>query len=215
MCWGPEPHHLPAPRGLLFFSQSLTESGTTTHSQDNSQLNVRRKRRHSQKRMTAEEAMVIRRTRSGRPFRQAAAAARQLLTTDETPVQQAVSQPHTHAATIMAQPLSSNVTDMTHQPQQSPVPAGHQHIAQPQVCARPAEEHQASVSLRRVSHSFAGAVGFSVRQPPRCPSGKASASRAEDPGFESCLRWDFFGVKSYQWLKNWHSSGYPARCLAL
>ena len=44
---------------------------------------------------------------------------------------------------------------------------------------------------------------------------KASASRAEDPGFESRLRWDFSGAKSYQWLKNWHSSGYPARRLAL
>ena len=44
---------------------------------------------------------------------------------------------------------------------------------------------------------------------------KASASRAEGPGFESHLRRDFFKVKSYQWLKNWHSSGYPARRLAL
>ena len=35
-------------------------------------------------------------------------------------------------------------------------------------------------------------------RPPRLPSGKASASRAEDPGFESCLRQDFFGVESYQ-----------------
>ena len=43
----------------------------------------------------------------------------------------------------------------------------------------------------------------------------ASTSRAEGPGFESRLRRDFFGVKSYQWLKNWHSSGYPARHLAL
>ena len=34
--------------------------------------------------------------------------------------------------------------------------------------------------------------------PPRWPSGKASATRAEDPGFESRLRWDFFGVESYQ-----------------
>ena len=33
---------------------------------------------------------------------------------------------------------------------------------------------------------------------PRWPSGKASASRAEDPGFESRLCRDFFGVKSYQ-----------------
>ena len=44
---------------------------------------------------------------------------------------------------------------------------------------------------------------------------KVSASRAEGPGFESCLRRDFFGVESYQWLKNWHTSGYPARRLAL
>ena len=27
---------------------------------------------------------------------------------------------------------------------------------------------------------------------------KASASRAEDPGFESRLHWNFFGVESYQ-----------------
>ena len=27
---------------------------------------------------------------------------------------------------------------------------------------------------------------------------KASASRAEDPGFESLMRRDFFGVESYQ-----------------
>ena len=40
-------------------------------------------------------------------------------------------------------------------------------------------------------------------------------SRAEGPGFESRLRRDFFGVESYQWLKHWHSSGYPARRLAL
>ena len=29
---------------------------------------------------------------------------------------------------------------------------------------------------------------------------KASASRAEDPGFETRLRRDFFGVESYHWL---------------
>ena len=46
------------------------------------------------------------------------------------------------------------------------------------------------------------------------PVVKASASRAEDPGFESRLRWDFSGVESYQWLQNWHCSGYPARRLA-
>ena len=46
---------------------------------------------------------------------------------------------------------------------------------------------------------------------PRWLSGKASGSRAEDPGFESRLHQDFFGVESYQWHKHWHSSGYPAR----
>ena len=42
---------------------------------------------------------------------------------------------------------------------------------------------------------------------------KAPVSRAEDPGFESRLRRDFFGVELYQWLQNWHSSGHPARLL--
>ena len=44
---------------------------------------------------------------------------------------------------------------------------------------------------------------------------KASASKAEDPGFESRLRRDFFRVESYSWLNNWHSSGYPAWRLVL
>ena len=38
---------------------------------------------------------------------------------------------------------------------------------------------------------------------------KASMSRGEDPRFESYLRWDFSGVESYLWLKNWHSSTLP------
>ena len=33
---------------------------------------------------------------------------------------------------------------------------------------------------------------------PHWPSGKASASRVEDPGFESYLRRDFVRVESYQ-----------------
>ena len=37
-----------------------------------------------------------------------------------------------------------------------------------------------------------------IKVPPRWPSGKASASRAEDPGFESRLRQDFVEVESYQ-----------------
>ena len=44
---------------------------------------------------------------------------------------------------------------------------------------------------------------------------KASALRAEDPEvWFSLVQWGFFLVELYQWLKNWHSSGYPARCLA-
>ena len=38
-------------------------------------------------------------------------------------------------------------------------------------------------------------------QPPRWPSGKASASRAEVPGFESHLRRDFFGASHTSDLK--------------
>ena len=41
-------------------------------------------------------------------------------------------------------------------------------------------------------------VQFQYLSTPRWPSGKASASRAEDPGFESRFRPDFFGVESYQ-----------------
>ena len=39
---------------------------------------------------------------------------------------------------------------------------------------------------------------YSTKRPPRWPSGKASALRAKDHGFESRLRRDFFGVESYQ-----------------
>ena len=39
---------------------------------------------------------------------------------------------------------------------------------------------------------------FLYSTPPRWPSGKVSASRAEDPRFESPLCQDFFRVKSYQ-----------------
>ena len=45
---------------------------------------------------------------------------------------------------------------------------------------------------------------------------KASALRAKIWGSNSACRIPgFFWVESYQWLKNWHSSGYPARCLEL
>ena len=47
------------------------------------------------------------------------------------------------------------------------------------------------------------------------PIVKASTSSAEDSGFESRLHRDFSGDESYQWLKSWHSSGYPAKRLAL
>ena len=42
------------------------------------------------------------------------------------------------------------------------------------------------------------AASATKHTPPRWHSGKASASRAEDPGFEYRLRRDFFGVESFQ-----------------
>ena len=46
-------------------------------------------------------------------------------------------------------------------------------------------------------HVVARFTSISMRLP-RWPRGKASASRAEGPGFESRLRRDFFGIESYQ-----------------
>ena len=43
---------------------------------------------------------------------------------------------------------------------------------------------------------------------------KASASKTEDPGFESRLRRDFPESSHTSDLKKWHSSGSPARLLA-
>ena len=43
----------------------------------------------------------------------------------------------------------------------------------------------------------------------------ASSAPKADALTESRLHQDFSGVESYQWRKNWHSSGYPARHLAL
>ena len=70
-----------------------------------------------------------------------------------------------------------------------------------------------SVSARWDSPGGCGGPSVAVSSnptrsgPPRWPSGKASASRAEDPGFEFRLRQDFFGLShtsdSYialQWL---------------
>ena len=50
--------------------------------------------------------------------------------------------------------------------------------------------------------------------PPVCLVVKASALRAEDPGFEPACA-GIFPIESYQRLKNWNSPGYPARRLAL
>ena len=53
-------------------------------------------------------------------------------------------------------------------------------------------------SSLEISSGQTDLLSSSIRAPPRWPSGKASASRAEDPGFEARLRRDFFGVESYQ-----------------
>ena len=44
---------------------------------------------------------------------------------------------------------------------------------------------------------------------------KVSASRAEDPEFESRLRRNFSGSSHISDFQHWHSSGYPARRLAI
>ena len=49
-------------------------------------------------------------------------------------------------------------------------------------------------------------VGLVVRRPPR---------ERKVPGSNPACAGIFFGVESYLWLKHWHSSGYPARRLAL
>ena len=50
------------------------------------------------------------------------------------------------------------------------------------------------LALQKKKSFIRNFLNSSVKQPPRSPSGKASASRAEDPGFESRMRRDFFGV---------------------
>ena len=47
-------------------------------------------------------------------------------------------------------------------------------------------------SLSKTIHQRKVPSKMTVKKPPRWPSGKASASRAEDPGFETHLHRDFF-----------------------
>ena len=82
----------------------------------------------------------------------------------------------------------------------------------PRVITSNAEEEEVTGMTHPGKKNLAGKSGFDSRPtaeeanilplgyhgPLRWPCGEASASRAEDPGFESRLRWDFFGVKSYQ-----------------
>ena len=52
--------------------------------------------------------------------------------------------------------------------------------------------------------------------PPRFPSGWGVRMESERSGVWFPLSlWGCFWVESYQWLTHWHSSGYPARRLAL
>ena len=62
------------------------------------------------------------------------------------------------------------------------------------------KRHKMFAARKMVEHLNEGQEVSSVcrHAPPRWSSGKVSASRAEDPGFESRLRQDFFGVESYQ-----------------
>ena len=51
--------------------------------------------------------------------------------------------------------------------------------------------------------------------PPHWPSGQGIRLETGRSGVRIQFVTGFFQVESYQWLKNWHSSGYPARRLAL
>ena len=64
------------------------------------------------------------------------------------------------------------------------------------VCAYTRARIDKHLGMRRFRRK--SLYGCTILIPPCWPSGKASASRAEGPGFESRLRWDFFGVESYQ-----------------
>ena len=57
-----------------------------------------------------------------------------------------------------------------------------------------------------VLHCVYRLVGLVMRRPPR---------ERKIPGSNPVCAGIFLRVESYQWLKNWHSSGYPARHLAL
>ena len=81
-------------------------------------------------------------------------------------------------------------------------------------CAAGAHFRLTSMALGQHGMSQSAVACPHFHKWPHWPSCKASASRAEDPGFESRLCRDFFEAESYQWLQNWHSSGYPVRCLA-
>ena len=56
---------------------------------------------------------------------------------------------------------------------------------------------------------------FILREPPRWPSGSGVRLESERSRVRIPLEPGLFRVESYQWLQNWHSSGYPARRLAL
>ena len=61
----------------------------------------------------------------------------------------------------------------------------------------PPPTHTHTACVHSPSHRLVGLVD------------KASAWRAEDPGFESHLRRDFSGSSDTSDFKNWHSSGHP------
>ena len=57
-----------------------------------------------------------------------------------------------------------------------------------------------------LSASSTASLAWWLRRPPR---------ERKIPGSNPACHGIFFGVESFQWLQNWHSSGYPARRLAL
>ena len=67
----------------------------------------------------------------------------------------------------------------------------------------------------KASNPTAETRGSIPARPPPWPSGEGVRLGSGRSGFRIPLGTGFFRVESFQWLKNWHSSGYPARRLAL
>ena len=79
-------------------------------------------------------------------------------------------------------------------------------------------KHQAMEVFRNVQSTFVHSrisQWGTVWVPPHWPNSSGVDPGSGRSGVQIPLATEFFQVESYQWLKNWHSSDYPARRLAL